>query len=80
VSASFTGPNTRYSKGARCRLRAEWGRTVHTIFCECFTCAQARVRPGIVVKGKVIIHVSVRTNSADALLQLKFPCTARDVL
>jgi hypothetical protein len=38
-------------------------------FCDCLTCAQAGVRPGIVVKEKDVFHVSVRTNSTDALLQ-----------
>jgi hypothetical protein len=38
-------------------------------FCDCLMCAKADVRLDIVVKGKNIFHVSVRINSADALLQ-----------
>jgi hypothetical protein len=38
-------------------------------FYGCLTCAKADVRLDIVVKGKNIFHVSVRINSADALLQ-----------
>jgi hypothetical protein len=36
-------------------------------FYDILTCAQAGVRPGIVVKEKDVFHVSVRTNCADAL-------------
>jgi hypothetical protein len=34
---------------------------------DCLTCAQAGVRPGIAVKEKDVIHVSVRMNCTDAL-------------
>jgi hypothetical protein len=37
--------------------------------CDCLNCAQAGVRPGIVVKEKDVFRVSVRTNSADPLSQ-----------
>jgi hypothetical protein len=37
-------------------------------FCDCLTRA-AGVRPGIVVKEKDVFHVSVRTNSTEALSQ-----------
>jgi hypothetical protein len=39
-----------------------------SLFCDCLSCAQAGVRPGIVVKMKDAFHVSVMTNTADALL------------
>jgi phage gp46-like protein len=38
-------------------------------FCDCFTCSQAGVRLGIVVKEKDVFHVSVRANYTDVLLQ-----------
>jgi hypothetical protein len=37
--------------------------------CDCFTLAQAGVRPGIVVKEKDVFHVPVRMTSMDALSQ-----------
>jgi hypothetical protein len=36
-------------------------------FCDCLSCAQAGVRPRIVVKEKEVLHVSVRMNCMDAL-------------
>jgi hypothetical protein len=36
-------------------------------FCDCLKCAQADVRPGIVVKEKDVFHISFRRNSTDAL-------------
>jgi hypothetical protein len=56
------------------------GKNKATHFCDRHTCAQAGVRPGIVVKEKDSFRVSVKTNSADALSEFKFPCAARDVL
>jgi hypothetical protein len=38
-------------------------------FCYYLTSLQAGMRPGIVVKEKDVFHVSVRTNSTDALSQ-----------
>jgi hypothetical protein len=38
-------------------------------FCDCLTCAQAGVRPGIVVKEKGVFQVTFRTNSTDVLSQ-----------
>jgi hypothetical protein len=38
-------------------------------FCDCLTYAQVGVRPGIAVKEKDVLHVSVMTNSTDALSQ-----------
>jgi hypothetical protein len=43
------------------------GKNSPSHFCACFTCAQAGVRLGIVVKEKDVFHVSVRTNCTDAL-------------
>jgi hypothetical protein len=40
-------------------------------FCDCLTCAQAGMRPGMVVKEKDVFHLSVRTESTDALSQFK---------
>jgi hypothetical protein len=37
--------------------------------CDCLTCAQAGMRPGIVVKEKDVFHVSVRTQFMDAFSQ-----------
>jgi hypothetical protein len=50
-------------------------------FCDCLTCAQAGVRPGIVVKEKDVFRVSVRRNCRVRCRSLfKVPCTARDAL
>jgi hypothetical protein len=38
-------------------------------FCDCLTCAQAGVRPSIVVKEKDVFHFSVRMNSSDVFSQ-----------
>jgi hypothetical protein len=46
-------------------------------YCDCLTCAQAGVRPGIVVKEKDVFHVSVRTNCTDALSQFVQSFTAK---
>jgi hypothetical protein len=45
------------------------GKNISSHFCDGFTCAQAGVRPGIVMKEKDVFNVSVRKNSTDALLQ-----------
>jgi hypothetical protein len=45
------------------------GKNSPSNFCDYLTCAQAGVRPGIVMKVKDIFHVSIRTNSTDVLLQ-----------
>jgi hypothetical protein len=46
------------------------GKNSLSHFCDCLTCAQAGLRPGIVVKEKDVFHVSVRMNSTGALSQL----------
>jgi hypothetical protein len=38
-------------------------------FCDCVTCVQAGVRPGIIMKEKDVFHVLVRTNSVYVLSQ-----------
>jgi hypothetical protein len=46
------------------------GKNSPSHFCDCLTCAQVGVRPGIVLKEKDVFHVSVGTNSAGALSQI----------
>jgi hypothetical protein len=48
---------------------AEWGmgKSSPSHFWDCLMCAEAGVRPAIVVKEKDVFHVSVRTNCTDAL-------------
>jgi hypothetical protein len=55
----------------RCQIWAvsRMGKNSPHNFCDCLTCAQAGVRPGIVVKEKDVFRVSVRTNCTDALSQ-----------
>jgi hypothetical protein len=43
------------------------GKNSPSRFCDCVTCAQGSVRPGIVVKEKDVCHVPVRANSTDAV-------------
>jgi hypothetical protein len=43
------------------------GKNSSPHFCDCLTCAEAGVRPGIVVKEKDVFRVSVRTNCTVAL-------------
>jgi hypothetical protein len=43
------------------------GKNSPSSFCDCLTCTEAGVRPGIVVKVKDVFHVSLRTNFAVAL-------------
>jgi hypothetical protein len=45
------------------------GNKIPSHFHDCLTCAHAAVWPGIAVKEKDVFHVSVRTNSTDALSQ-----------
>jgi hypothetical protein len=45
------------------------GKSSPSHFCYCLKCSKAGVRPGIVVTEKDVFHISVRTNSADALTQ-----------
>jgi hypothetical protein len=49
-------------------------------FCDCPTCAQDGVRPGIVMKEEGIFHVSVRMNSVDVAVCLKFSYSAHVML
>jgi hypothetical protein len=45
----------------------EDGKKSPSHFCDCLTCEQAGVRPGIVMKEKGFFPVSFRTNSTHAL-------------
>jgi hypothetical protein len=45
------------------------GKSSPSYVCNCLTCAPAGVRLGIVVKGKDVLHISVRMKSTDELLQ-----------
>jgi hypothetical protein len=42
------------------------GKNSPSQFCYFLACAQASVKPGIVVKEKDVFYVSIRTNSTDA--------------
>jgi hypothetical protein len=55
--------------GCKIWFEMRMGKNSSLHFCDCLTCAQGGVRPGIVVKEKDVFHVSVRTNCTDALSQ-----------
>jgi hypothetical protein len=55
--------------GCQIRVVSRMGKNSPPNFFVCFTHAQAGVRPGIVVKEKDVLHVSVRTGHTYALLQ-----------
>jgi hypothetical protein len=49
------------------------GKNSPSYFCDCLMCAQAGVKPSIVMKEKDVFHVLVRANSTDTLSQ--FVCS-----
>jgi hypothetical protein len=65
-SSSFTGKRGCSHRVPDLGCEQEGNSPSH--FCNCLTCAQDGVRPGIGVKEDVF-HISIRTNSTDALSQ-----------
>jgi hypothetical protein len=56
------------------------GKNSTSRFCDCLACAQAGVRPGIVVKEKDVSPVLVGTNLTDALSHNRGVLTRRSAV